>query len=429
MRRVLGLVACLAAALLAAACDLTTDSRYFREGIGTSLYATDMPEATQLQEQYLGILCEQAGLQPVLMGDGFLHCDSPDWTLIVQTGMNDVDRRCDAYLGWLDNRKRSIEPVLKQLSETSVFTQSVLRATGVGANPITIVGLAFGLAADTFTNVNSRLLLEVDHSTVQAVVLSNQNKYREGLQGQRIDNRATAIYALRSYLRLCEPFTIETQINTTVTLFERGGIAAVASRPLITPKTVGTVVPVAALTPRTVIGKPIRVASEDHPEYAQILDPYNGEPPAYVERLQRALCVPPSEYRSVGDATKILIRIFENAEPSASKNGKLDLREQNIVLGLAGNPCTPDGPQNFYERRTYTSSTAIADLIGFLRRSPAGGDISPNASLKQARAKIRDVRAALASKLTLKLTEPFASQVTSDLINALDDLPDAPGSR
>jgi DNA-binding beta-propeller fold protein YncE len=87
---------------------------------------------------------------------------------------------------------------------------------GVGVNPITIVGIAFGLASDTFMNVRSRLLLEVDKSTVETVVINGQNRYRMGLTRVVIDTRVAAVYALRSYLRICTPFTIENQINTTV---------------------------------------------------------------------------------------------------------------------------------------------------------------------------------------------------------------------
>ena len=41
-----------------------------------------------------------------------------------------------------------------------------------------IVGIAFGLAANTFTNVNSRLLLEVNQATVQSVVHKGQEEFR-----------------------------------------------------------------------------------------------------------------------------------------------------------------------------------------------------------------------------------------------------------
>ena len=94
-------------------------------------------------------------------------------------------------------------------------------------------------------------MLEVNHSTVQQVVLTRQTKFREDLLGNQamhmspviIASRPAAIYALRSYLRLCMPITIETEINTTVAVFERGGAPALMHKnPMISAKSVGPTV-------------------------------------------------------------------------------------------------------------------------------------------------------------------------------------------
>ena len=208
---------------------------FFNGGVGTDLYAPTVSQSAQLEDVYIGYLCDRAGLQTSGAGET-LSCAalgpvSNNWTLIVQAGMNDIDRRCDEYLTWLDNRKRSQVPVLKQLSDLSTATQAIMTITGAGANAIGIVGVAFGIATNTFTNINSRLLYEVNHSTVQSIVLGNDNRFRQDLMGVKINNRPAAIYALRSYLRLCMPYTIETQINNAVTLFEVGGVASAGANP------------------------------------------------------------------------------------------------------------------------------------------------------------------------------------------------------
>lgn len=204
-------------------------------GVGTDLYSSSASASARLEDLYIGLLCDRAGLQTVGAGDS-LACASlgpvsNNWTLIVQAGMNDIDRRCDEYLTWLDDRKRSQVPILKQLGDTATATQAIMTIAGTGANAIGIVGVAFGLAANTFTNINSRLLYEVNHSTVQSIVLGNNNRFRQDLMGVNINNRPAAIYALRSYLRLCMPYTIETQINNAVTLFEVGGVASAGANP------------------------------------------------------------------------------------------------------------------------------------------------------------------------------------------------------
>lgn len=244
--RKFGIVAgCVWLAVLLSGCD-TLDGRYIREGIGTDLYAPEVINSARLQDVYFGYICNQAGLAVEQVGD-VLVCQEPvvsrNWAMVVQAGMNDIDRRCDGYLTWLDNRRRSIGPIHQQILDSEAATLAIIAATAVDpTKAIAVVGAAFGLAAHTFTNFNSRFLFEVEKSTVQSVVLTRQQKYRETLPAT-IDNRPAATYALRQYLRLCMPMTIETQINTTVKLFERGGTVALeqsASHPMVDAQTVRT---------------------------------------------------------------------------------------------------------------------------------------------------------------------------------------------
>jgi hypothetical protein len=225
--------------LLLSACS-PQDRTFLDAGVGTDLYASTVSQSAGLEDSYILFLCDRAGLSSC----SDLGLGSNSWTVIVQAGMNDIDQRCDAYLTWLDDRSRSQAPILKELSDLSVATQAIMATTPAGAGAITIVGVAFGLASSTFTNFNSRLLYEVNHSTVQSIVLANDNRFRQDLKGKTINNRPAAIYALRSYLRLCMPFTIETQINNAVTLFEVGGIASAGANPnpLISANNVSTVV-------------------------------------------------------------------------------------------------------------------------------------------------------------------------------------------
>jgi hypothetical protein len=238
MRSLFQLVVCVAIAGMIAGCS-ASDINYFRQGIGTDVYSSELPNVTALNSAYVALICRQAGLA----NEGET-CDTPMlgryWATFVQAGMNDIDRRCDAYLAWLDDRKRSQTPVLNELHALSAATIGIMNAAGVGANPITIVGLAFGLAADTFTNVQSRLVLEANHSTVQAVVLDNQSQYRREVISKVVDNKPAAIYLLRGYLRICMPFSIETSINDTLTVYHRSGAGALTQpgifqRPALIP--------------------------------------------------------------------------------------------------------------------------------------------------------------------------------------------------
>jgi hypothetical protein len=275
-----GIVACMGLALLVSGCD-TLDWRYTREGAGTELYTPGVIEAARLQEVYVGYICQQAGLAFEQNGD-ILFCKEPaqtrSWEIFVQAGMNDIDRRCDAYLTWLDNRRRSIGPIHQQILDTEAATLLILGATAADpTKAIAVVGAAFGLAAHSFTNFNSRFLFEVEKSTVQSVVLTRQQKYRETLP-TIIDNRPAAIYALRQYLRLCMPMTIETQINTTVKLFERGGTVALnqaAARPMIDARTVSTAT------------RPVVIRNVDSPMVPVVVQPTIG--PTRIGRFEETM--------------------------------------------------------------------------------------------------------------------------------------------
>jgi len=231
MRQIIMLGVCCCTALAMAACNLiTTDQRYVREGAGADVYWSGLAEATNLQELYIGYICQQAGLSVLMQGDT-LRCNDAafgprDWGVFVQAGMNDIDKRCNAYLAWMDEKKRSSGPILQEIVDIHAATSAIFLATGVGVIPMGIATAAFGLATNTFTNLNHRLILELEKSTVQAVVFNGRNSYRLNLAKVTIDNRPAALHALQSYLDICTPISIEANVNTTITVFERGGPGA-----------------------------------------------------------------------------------------------------------------------------------------------------------------------------------------------------------
>lgn len=214
------------------------ESRYASYGIGADLATADGADSAALEDAYLGTLCRRAGL-PLVEIRGPLVCapgagGGRDWAAIVEAGMNDIDQRCDAYLAWLDNRRRWTNPILKQIGDTNTAVTTILTATHTALPSIGIVAAAFGLARNTFVNLNSRLLYEIDQTTIQTLVLRRQTEFRQDLNRRALATRPGAVYALRQYLRICMPFTIETEINSTVTAFERGGAAGLSFRkPLI----------------------------------------------------------------------------------------------------------------------------------------------------------------------------------------------------
>lgn len=427
MRRALVLASVLLG-LTVAGCDPLLEQRYYREGIGNGLYWPGLPEATRLQQLYIGYICEQAGI-PIRPDSGVVGCDdqllrADHWATFVQAGMNDIDLRCDSYLAWLDDKKRTTQPILKQINDVSVVTQSILRIAGVGADPITIVGLAFGLAADTFTNVRSRLLLEVNHSTVQTVVLARQREYRALLLGQRIDNRPAAIHALRSYLRLCMPFTIEMEINNTVVVFERGGAGALREPPLITPATVGQpALPRQQVSARDPISMP-GGTTVSNPRYREIIEGYNSaiHTRSLIEPMLLALCAPPNEARNPSAYTKNLIYVFElYANPGEERRGKRNRKLDQIERSALSNAtdCVLQTHKNYFEVIAFPDGSIPQSYVDlFAKGLSAGQTLPPNPTLSNSRKHIALIRNALGDRLETRF-DGFADQVTPDMIAAL----------
>lgn len=212
------IVACVGAALLAAGCNPLTDRRYVNEGAGVDLYATDGVAQADLLDAYTDYLCRQ-------IGPG---CTPASMTFVI-AGMNDIDQRCDGYLTWLDARRRDKEPVLAELGAIGAAVHSIMTVTGSSPKSLNILSAAFGLAIASYTNWNSRVLISVEQSTVQAVVYKSQGDYRAKIRDWTVSDRPTAIYLLRNYLRLCMPMTIEATFNTSTILVQSGPVAAAAA--------------------------------------------------------------------------------------------------------------------------------------------------------------------------------------------------------
>ena len=188
-----------------------TEEKLIQSGIGTELYSEQLEESSDRLDTYLKYMCRQAGLP----GCDYNNMSPRHWAVVVRAGFNDIDRRCDSYLAWLNSRRRNSKSVLSQISDTRTVTEALLEVTGVGLRAITVTGLAFGLAKNTFTNYYSRLLLSVEKSTVELVVHERRLRFREQISKRnfKVSYKPDAVHVLREYLLMCTPHNIENSIN------------------------------------------------------------------------------------------------------------------------------------------------------------------------------------------------------------------------
>ncbi|MBX9842043.1 MAG: hypothetical protein K2Z80_09590 [Xanthobacteraceae bacterium] len=415
------LLACIGVALLQAGCSIL-DATYIREGIGTNLSSAELVEVTNLQDLYVGEICRQAGLRITYRGDE-IYCDEVnlrphEWATFVQAGMNDIDRRCDAYLAWLDNKRRWREPILKQLATTAATTAVLMGVTGASAKAISIAAAAFGLAQDTFVNFNARLITEIDNHVVQSVVLGNQTEYRLRIVNGSINNRPAAIYLLRNYLRICMPFSIEMSISNTVTVYQRGGPDALRTDPLL--QRPPTVARETAIKPDDPVSRRERPVLETLKDYEQIIERYKPEVHtiAKIEPVLKKICVPEAELRAIGDRAKLAVQIYQHA---ANKSDRKLLRTVDLTKINDLKTACPQDRLNYFEawmlKGAINSKENIETLnAGLAENRKIRTDVT--VPVPEVRSRIAELRNSLAANLKLK-SPLLIDQLTADLMEEL----------
>ncbi|MGO8080485.1 hypothetical protein [Rhizobium leguminosarum] len=395
---------------------------YLRHGIGSNLSAADIRTSTQALDQYFALLCSQAGFSSavdVSSGCRMPAVDERAWTVVVLQGMNDIDRRCDAYLEWLDDKKRSQAPLLSQVNDMRSATTAIMAITNPNsAGAISIVGQAFGLLSRSIENYHSRLLLEVESSTVNSVVIQERFRFRRETQAFTYSNRPAAEYALRSYLRICLPFAIESQINDLSTLGARRELQrsdnSIFQSPATTP--VFGVEELRASAPVTT-----RV-------YTRRPEPDTGWATASAIRIdmatakaiQKAICLTGNDVDGkFGVRTQAGLKIFESVSSTTSFRDR-DWRNRTIELtqpevNELKSECAPSA-KNYVESRLLTTNAALGEQLSkVIREKSAVTDTSLRfPSLRSQIAKLRDDM-----QLDDGPGNMFEDQITPDLFSAL----------
>jgi hypothetical protein len=125
--------------------------------------------------------------------------------------------------------------------------------------------------------------------------------------------------------------------------------------------------------------------------------------------------VPETELRTIGEKTKVLIRVYQLAAglPVTGRLHGMDIARLNNV-----GDCPADR-LNYYEANGLMGGLSSPDVINaFNAKLASDRKLSSGASVSDVRNRIPDLRAALASRL--KLQSPLlANQLTSDLMAEL----------
>lgn len=361
--------------LLLAACQSPTQS-YLKNGIGNDLYSSDLRRATENLDIYLGFICHQAGIVAPTADDGFPRCRSPmqttEWTLLVQTGFNDIDRRCDAYLAWLESVRHRDRFYSSQLNQIGRLTNAILLATSpADAIAIGIVAEAFGYGQSLFNDYQTRIMLGYESSTIKTIVSERRLDFRLKLVGERFTNKPGVVYVLRSYLRICMPYTITMDANTYARASASGAPALTrANDPeLVRQSILGVIIPESATAPVVDQGGTDSRDPPVDPDDALSEFERTRMKTSMVRRLQMALCVQNGKGRlgPANSPTRTAIAGFEQAtkdnDPSSAivVNGSIDSQTGFLSIVAMG-ACNTQVYNNAYERTRYRTADNLATL-------------------------------------------------------------------
>lgn len=401
-------------ALFAVVACTPTERNYLRNGVGASLAPSDIQASTQLLDDYFASLCEQSGL---LSYASAAACPPPPgsdaWTLIVLQGMNDIDRRCDAYLEWLDDKRRSRAPMLAQINDMQTATTSIIGlANPASVAAISIVGLAFGLLSSSVENYHSRLLLLVDSSTVNSIVIEGRFRFRRETLDLTYANRPAAEYALRSYLRICLPFAIETQVNDLSILGSRRQVPGRGETIIQSPAEVpirgmGVLRAGAPVTTRSVRPASVPAAGWDKVSSIKIDVPT-------ARTIQSGLCLTPRSDGRFDEQTEFGLKIYlsvskQNPRDADWRANAVALKQPNIN-DLRKAKCAP-GARNYLESHLFADGVTRSQILKKLRKH-TGDNTIDIATLRRA---VAEWRLGPPPALDNGPDGMFADQITPDL--------------
>jgi len=205
------------------ATNFATDSRYRIEGPGTELYSVETPVATDNLRKYIWELAGQADLRsPGNPGAGneFFQASAGEWNILVRTGMNDIDLRCDNYLTWIDQKRAERIMVNDTITAISALAAGILGLAAPETSAISYIALGLGFAGTVYNSYQNSILMGLESSTIKTIVHERRLSLRAAWSDWDFTDKAAAVYALRSYLRICTPQAITLDVNT----YSRDGI-------------------------------------------------------------------------------------------------------------------------------------------------------------------------------------------------------------
>lgn len=391
-----------------AGCESTFDSQFRVQGAGLQLHTTQTDRNTENLRNYFGALCLQAGYSYENCAPAPGAAAPGNWHLLVQTGYNDIDYRCDAYLTWIDSKRSERLLFEGTTNALGTLAAGLLKGTSASANKLADIALALGFARDIYNSYQSSILLGLEGSTIKEIVNKRRTAHREEFRNVRYASRPDAVFALRKYLTICTPQSILTDVNTFSRGAASGDLPPIREDAAASARVVG-LAPTAPATP-----PPRNTAS-----VPKLPDMFEGKGTVFtindVRTFQAAACIDVDG--QVGSATLSSIRLLEQWKPFMDSSGKISSQEWELLEPELARTCDRRTYANIYENLAHGSDGGVATVRGLVAKGHLDSSLNGQAlSDSDVRAALRQLRSKIGPSEQFPGLGSMSGELTSPLL-------------
>jgi len=137
---------------------------------------------------------------------------NPSWDQIISAGLQYSDARCSDYvesLYWVNKQSKAD---VRDVNSAGTLVTGVMGIAKSAASEIAAAAVLFGYAEESINNSGSRVLFDLEPSSIRSLVEGSQKAFRGALL-TGYNDQSGAFSVIREYIALCLPSTIEAEIN------------------------------------------------------------------------------------------------------------------------------------------------------------------------------------------------------------------------
>lgn len=303
---------------------------------------------------------------------GYPEGSAVDWYEVAVAGFGYVDEQCSQYLADLYRIRRGRDHIKNQLAAVGTTTNTILGVTSAGKVAIAATAAAFGLASQMTENASAAFLYSMDPSDIDGLLRNQMHAYREGVAAKRATYTSSniAMEAVRGYLNLCLPVSIEAQIKATVqsTVYvatpSNSGVPALSRVQNASP---------AVPSVQDIRERPIFVPPKPDP-IRQARGLTAGEFALTLEQamlMQSKMCVPvDGDLGKAGSQTRVALGVVQLEILKQAPSGRIDEATWRAANTLP--PCDSSIHLDAFEHIALRETAAVAVVQGRLRGYVSG---------------------------------------------------------